>query len=121
MDGRPRPTALTRAVPNSLQPPHSSARRAPLAQANEITAAKAEAERDLAEARPALDEALSALNSITQKDITSLKALKNPPDVIKRIFDTVLVLRHVELEDRAKRAPKTRQRCMAAGRQAPGH
>lgn len=53
-----------------------------------------DAERDLAAAKPALDAALTALNSIQPKDITSLKALKNPPDVIKRIFDCVLLLRH---------------------------
>ena len=38
---------------------------------------------------------MSALNSITPKDIASLKALKNPPDVVKRIFDCVLLLRWV--------------------------
>ena len=54
---------------------------------------KDDAERDLALAQPALDAALSALNSITPKDINGLKALKNPPDVIKRIFDCVLLLR----------------------------
>lgn len=54
---------------------------------------KQDAERELAEAKPALDAALSALNSITPKDINALKALKNPPDVIKRIFDCVLLLR----------------------------
>jgi dynein heavy chain len=53
-----------------------------------------DAERDLAAAKPALDAALAALNSISPKDITSLKALKNPPDVVKRIFDCVLLLRH---------------------------
>lgn len=62
--------------------------------AGEIAAVKDDAERDLAAAKPALDAALSALNSISPKDITSLKALKNPPDVIKRIFDCVLLLRH---------------------------
>lgn len=62
--------------------------------AAEIAAVKDDAERDLAAAKPALDAALTALNSIQPKDITSLKALKNPPDVIKRIFDCVLLLRH---------------------------
>jgi hypothetical protein len=33
--------------------------------------------------------------SIQPKDITSLKALKNPPDVVKRIFDCVLLLRYM--------------------------
>ena len=62
-------------------------------QAGEIAAVKEDAERDLAEAKPALDAALAALNSITPKDIGALKALKNPPDIIKRIFDCVLLLR----------------------------
>ncbi|KAK9841874.1 hypothetical protein WJX81_008571 [Elliptochloris bilobata] len=62
--------------------------------AAEITAVKDDAERDLAQAQPALDAALAALNSITPKDITGLKALKNPPDIVKRIFDCVLLLRY---------------------------
>jgi alanyl-tRNA synthetase len=40
-------------------------------------------------AQPALDDAVDALNSISAKDIGALKALKNPPDVVKRIFDSV--------------------------------
>ncbi len=55
---------------------------------------KNDAEQDLAAAQPALDAAVEALNSITPKDITSLKALKNPPDIVKRIFDCVLLLRY---------------------------
>jgi hypothetical protein len=62
--------------------------------AAEIGAVKDDAEKDLSAAKPALDEALSALNSITPKDIVSLKALKSPPDIVKRIFDAVLLLRH---------------------------
>ena len=63
------------------------------AKATEIARVKEDAENDLAAAKPALDAAVDALNSVTAKDIGALKALKNPPDVIKRIFDTVLVLR----------------------------
>ncbi|KAL4552567.1 hypothetical protein Ndes2526B_g02495 [Nannochloris sp. 'desiccata'] len=63
--------------------------------ASEIAAVKADAERDLEAAKPALEAALAALNSITQKDIVSLKALKSPPDIVKRIFDCVLLLRHL--------------------------
>ena len=66
--------------------------------ASEIAETKAEAEYDLAEAQPALDKAVSALNSIAPKDITALKSLKSPPDVIKRIFDCVLLLRHQSIK-----------------------
>ena len=65
--------------------------------AKEIFQTKLEAERDLEAAKPALDAALEALNSITPKDINSLKALRNPPDVIKRIMDCVLILRHMRV------------------------
>ena len=67
------------------------------AQAQAIAVVKDGAARDLAAAKPALDAALAALSSITPKDIGSLKALKNPPDVIKRIFDCVLLLRRFSL------------------------
>lgn len=63
-------------------------------QAAEIAMVKEEAETELNEAKPALDAALSALNSIASKDIVALKALRNPPDVIKRILDCVLILRY---------------------------
>ncbi|KAK9865923.1 hypothetical protein WJX84_001850 [Apatococcus fuscideae] len=67
-------------------------------QAAEIAAVKDDAERDLAAAKPALDAAVAALNSISPKDINSLKALKNPPDVVKRIFDAVLLLRFLPVQ-----------------------
>ena len=50
-------------------------------------------EKDLEAAKPALLEAESALNAIKSEDIKNLKALKNPPVVIKIIFDGVLLLR----------------------------
>ena len=66
--------------------------------ATEINAVKEDAEKDLALAQPALDAALSALDSITQKDIGAIKGLKNPPDIIKRIMDCVLVLRRMPVD-----------------------
>lgn len=66
--------------------------------AAEINVVKTEAERDLAAAKPALDAALDALNSISPKDIGALKALKKPPDIVKRIFDCVIVLRRFPLK-----------------------
>eukprot|EP00744_Colponema_vietnamica_P001598 GILI01002635.1.p1 GENE.GILI01002635.1~~GILI01002635.1.p1 ORF type:complete len:2087 (-),score=720.86 GILI01002635.1:371-6598(-) len=60
--------------------------------AAEVAAGEAEAHRDLAEAEPALRAAISALDSITADDFNTLKALRNPPPLIKRIFDAVSVL-----------------------------
>jgi len=67
-------------------------------QATEIDRVKVEAENELQAAQPALEAALEALNSISAKDMVSLKALRKPPDVIKRIMDTVLILRYVQLD-----------------------
>ena len=50
-----------------------------------------DAVEDLMAAKPALDDAENALSAITGKDIGMLKALK-PPELIKRLFDCVLVL-----------------------------
>jgi dynein heavy chain len=61
--------------------------------ANEVNAAKEEAEADLAQAKPEKEKAEASLNSIYAKDIQTMKTLKSPPDVVKRIFDCVLILR----------------------------
>ena len=49
-------------------------------------------EAQLAEAKPALDEADNALKAITAKDVGLLKTLKQPPNLIQRLFDCVLIL-----------------------------
>eukprot|EP00960_Hanusia_phi_P069522 767109-Hanusia_phi.AAC.3 len=61
--------------------------------ATTIGAEKAEVQRDLEAAKPALLEAEDALKAIKPDDIKNLKSLKNPPVVIKIIFDGVLLLR----------------------------
>mmetsp|Transcript_13743 Transcript_13743/g.31844 ORF Transcript_13743/g.31844 Transcript_13743/m.31844 type:complete len:4493 (+) Transcript_13743:136-13614(+) len=63
------------------------------AQASKIGREKEEVEEDLAAAKPALLEAETALSAISAKDIQGLKALKNPPVVIRVVFDGVLILK----------------------------
>jgi dynein heavy chain len=55
---------------------------------------KAEVEKDLLAAKPALEEAESALDAIRASDIKDLAKLGKPPEVIKVIFDAVLILKH---------------------------
>eukprot|EP00002_Diphylleia_rotans_P028875 TRINITY_DN5840_c0_g1_i3.p1 TRINITY_DN5840_c0_g1~~TRINITY_DN5840_c0_g1_i3.p1 ORF type:complete len:4482 (-),score=987.95 TRINITY_DN5840_c0_g1_i3:157-13602(-) len=62
------------------------------AEAQRISAEKQDCERDLLVAKPALDEAIQAVKSMQLKDIQSLKSMKSPPDLIRRIFDAVLIL-----------------------------
>ena len=49
-------------------------------------------EQDLLSAMPALGAAEHALNTISARDIGLLKQLKQPPDLVKRVFDVVLLL-----------------------------
>ena len=80
------------------------------AKANQIEAGKIEAEEDLKLAQPAMDAALEALGSIDQKSIQNTKALKNPPDLVKRILDAVLVLRQYPMSKKiAWHEPKKNQ------------
>ncbi len=59
---------------------------------------KSKAEKDLLVAKPALDEAEAALKAISVRDIQTLKQLKKPPDLIKRILDGVIILKQGKLE-----------------------
>ncbi|XP_052264555.1 dynein axonemal heavy chain 3-like isoform X1 [Dreissena polymorpha] len=64
--------------------------------ANEAAAAaqaiKDECEGDLAEAIPALEAAISALNTLKPADITVVKSMKNPPSVIKLVMESICVM-----------------------------
>lgn len=78
----------------------------------EVVAAKIGADRDscnrdLEAAQPALKAAESALDAIRPDDIKSLKALKNPPNIIKRIFDGVIILMRMKI-DPVKIDPETK-------------
>lgn len=51
-------------------------------QAAESTALKEECEKDLALAIPILEDALSSLNTLKPADITIVKSMKTPPNVV---------------------------------------
>lgn len=61
--------------------------------ANEAAAAaqaiKDDCESDLAEAIPALEAALDALNTLKPADITVVKSMKNPPSGVKLVMEAV--------------------------------
>ena len=70
-----------------------------LAKKSEIESEQAEAEKDLQAALPFLHEAENAVKSITAKDITELKTLKQPSDIIRLVFDGLLILQQKKVCD----------------------
>ncbi|KAJ8600462.1 hypothetical protein CTAYLR_001460 [Chrysophaeum taylorii] len=68
------------------------------ADAKRIGEEKKLAEADLAKAQPFVDRANNAINSIKPKDIQEIKQNKNPIDILKMIFDGLLILFKQPLE-----------------------
>lgn len=65
--------------------------------AKRISAERASCESDLAKAQPYVDEANNAINSIKPAHIGEIKKLANPSDIIKLVFDCVLILFQMRL------------------------
>ena len=65
--------------------------------ANEAAAAaqaiKDDCESDLAEATPALEAALAALDTLKPADVTIVKSMKNPPTGVRLVLEAVCVLK----------------------------
>ncbi|KAI9093996.1 dynein heavy chain, N-terminal region 2-domain-containing protein, partial [Phlyctochytrium arcticum] len=61
--------------------------------AGEAKAIKDDCEADLAEAIPALESALEALNTLKPQDITVVKSMKNPPGAVKLVMEAVCVMK----------------------------
>ncbi|XP_053325574.1 dynein axonemal heavy chain 12 [Spea bombifrons] len=66
--------------------------------AAEAQALKNECESDLAEAIPALEAALSALNTLKPSDVSIVKAMKNPPSGVKLVMSAVCVMKEIKPE-----------------------
>ncbi|XP_021037000.1 dynein heavy chain 12, axonemal [Mus caroli] len=66
--------------------------------AEEAQALKNECESDLAEAIPALEAALSALDTLKPADITIVKSMKNPPAGVKLVMAAVCVMKDIKPE-----------------------
>ncbi|XP_025109931.1 dynein heavy chain 3, axonemal-like isoform X5 [Pomacea canaliculata] len=61
-------------------------------------AIKEECESDLAEAIPALEAALAALNTLKPSDISLVKSMKNPPSAVKLVMESVCVMFNIKSE-----------------------
>ncbi|XP_061774430.1 dynein axonemal heavy chain 7 [Nerophis ophidion] len=67
-------------------------------QAMAAQAIKNECDADLAETMPILEAALSALDTLTQNDITMVKSMKSPPLAVKMVMEAICILKHVKPE-----------------------
>ncbi|XP_068952632.1 dynein axonemal heavy chain 3 [Petaurus breviceps papuanus] len=61
-------------------------------------AIKDECEGDLAEAMPALEAALSALDTLNASDITMVKSMQNPPGPVKLVMESICVMKGLRPE-----------------------
>ncbi|XP_054711131.1 dynein axonemal heavy chain 3-like [Uloborus diversus] len=66
--------------------------------AAQAQAIKDECERDLAEAIPAMEAAIAALDTLKPADITLVKAMKNPPPGVKLVMEAICIMRGVKPE-----------------------
>ncbi|XP_078517697.1 dynein axonemal heavy chain 12 [Lissotriton helveticus] len=66
--------------------------------AAEAQALKNECESDLAEAIPALEAALTALDTLKPSDIAIVKTMKNPPHGVKLVLSAVCVMKDIKPE-----------------------
>ncbi|XP_077979573.1 dynein axonemal heavy chain 3-like isoform X2 [Glandiceps talaboti] len=59
---------------------------------------KDECEADLAVALPALEAAISALNTLKPSDISMVKSMKNPPSGVKLVMEAICIMKGVKPE-----------------------
>jgi len=59
---------------------------------------KDECDAHMEAARPALNNALAALNTLTSNDITFVKSMKNPPRPVKLVMEAVCIIKDVKPE-----------------------
>lgn len=57
---------------------------------------KDECEGDLAEAMPALEAALSALDTLKPADITVVKSMQNPPGPVKLVMESICIMKGIK-------------------------
>ncbi|WIA36351.1 hypothetical protein OEZ86_007670 [Tetradesmus obliquus] len=66
------------------------------AEAAKVQAIKDECEADLAEAMPALQAAVRALDTLTKNDITEVKGMKSPPAAVRVVLEAVCILKGIK-------------------------
>lgn len=58
----------------------------------QISVLQQEAQKNLDQALPALEEAIKALNSLKKDDISEVKSFQNPPQAVQTVMNAVCLL-----------------------------
>lgn len=74
------------------------ARQAPAPTPPSLCCPQDECEGDLAEAMPALEAALSALDTLNPADISLVKSMQNPPGPVKLVMESICVMKGLRPE-----------------------
>jgi dynein heavy chain len=62
----------------------------------ELAVVAADAQQDLDKALPALERAMEALKALNKKDMSEIKAFTNPPPLVRKVMNAVMVLRRAD-------------------------
>ncbi|CAL1534965.1 unnamed protein product, partial [Lymnaea stagnalis] len=76
--------------------------------AMETEAIAADAQKDLAEALPALESALSSLKSLNKNDVTEVRALQRPPPGVKLVMEATCIMKQIQPKKVAGDKPGTK-------------
>ncbi|KAH9525061.1 Dynein heavy chain 1, axonemal, partial [Bulinus truncatus] len=76
--------------------------------ASETEAIAADAQKDLAEALPALESALSSLKSLNKNDVTEVRALQRPPPGVKLVMEATCIMKQIAPKKVAGDKPGTK-------------
>ncbi|XP_018600098.2 dynein heavy chain 1, axonemal isoform X2 [Scleropages formosus] len=68
----------------------------------------ADAQKDLNEALPALDAALTSLKSLNKNDVTEVRAMQRPPQGVKLVIEAVCIMKGIKPKKIAGEKPGTK-------------
>ncbi|XP_038073730.1 dynein heavy chain 3, axonemal-like isoform X4 [Patiria miniata] len=90
------------------------------AAAEEAKSIKADCEKNLEIAIPALNAAIKALDTLKQPDITIIKTMQNPPQGIKLVMEAICIMKNVKPEKKTNDQGKTYEEYWPAAKKMIG-
>uniref|UniRef100_A0A8C3CZ11 Dynein axonemal heavy chain 1 n=1 Tax=Cairina moschata TaxID=8855 RepID=A0A8C3CZ11_CAIMO len=85
-------TAVAEETRNAVQAEETKAKK----KAQKAQAIADDAQKDLAEALPALDAALASLRKLNKNDVTEVRAMQRPPLGVKMVIEAVCIMKEIK-------------------------